>query len=321
MSREHVGHSGIVRFAQDRVNLPKDTVNVHRAQARRLREKLDSYVREHPDFTLRKMLLSGSLSKGTALSTLNDIDVACYIAGVGDASDAASLLSYLSQRLQRAFPNFRSEQVKPLTYSLTVSFRESGLNVDVVPILYSGAADWRGWLVSQDDGSLLETSIPLHRQFIQRRKDAIPVDFAQVVRLAKWWVRQVKRQREDFRFKSFMVELVLAYLADQGVDFADYPEAMQAFFTFISKTGLRQRIVFEDNYSRRSVGVFSDVVQIIDPVNPKNNVGRLYTEKQADAIVEEALDAGDSIDAALRAPTKRETIYYWQRVFGPSFQG
>ena len=68
-------------FAQERVNLPKDKADEYRAQARRLRERLEAYLGEHPDFTLKKMLLSGSLAKGTALRSLNDIDVACYISG------------------------------------------------------------------------------------------------------------------------------------------------------------------------------------------------------------------------------------------------
>ena len=61
-------------------------------------------------------------------------------------------------------------------------------------------------------------------------------------------------------------------------------------------------------------------MQIIDPVNEKNNVASLYTDAEADAIVDAALDAGDAIDAALAAPTNYETINYWRKVFGPSFQ-
>ena len=74
MSLNHVGHAEIVRFAEDRVNLPSDKAREFRAQARRLRERLEGYLSEHPDFSLRKMLLSGSLAKGTALRSLNDID-------------------------------------------------------------------------------------------------------------------------------------------------------------------------------------------------------------------------------------------------------
>ena len=60
--------------------------------------------------------------------------------------------------------------------------------------------------------------------------------------------------------------------------------------------------------------------QIIDPVNATNNVARLYTTTNADAIVDAALDAGDAIDAALAAPNKQLTVAYWQKVFGSSFQ-
>lgn len=320
MARQHVDHRDIAQFAQEKVNLPKEKANEYRAQARRLREKLDAYVDEHPDFTLKKMLLSGSLAKGTALRSLNDIDVACYISGANAPREVTALLNYLAERLRKAFPNFSPDQVNPQTYSVTVSFRGSGLDVDVVPILYNGDPQWYGNLVSQDDGSFLETSIPLHLEFTRKRKNAHEVHFAQVVRLAKFWVRKVKQEREGFRFKSFMVELVLSHLADQGLDFSDYPEALQYFFTFIARSNMRERIVFSDCYKPTAVGQFTEPVQIIDPVNAKNNVSRLYTAAQADEIVDAALDAGDAIDAALAAPTKQETVYYWQKVFGSSFQ-
>lgn len=319
MARQHVNHADIVRFAQDRVNLPKDKADEYRAQARRLRERLKSYLEEHPDFTLKKMLLSGSLAKGTALRSLNDIDVGCYISGADAPSDVAALLEYLAERLRKAFPNFSPDQVKPQTYSVTVSFRGSGLDVDVVPILYNGDPQWYGNLVSQDDGSFLRTSIPLHLEFTRKRKSAQEKHFAQVARLAKFWARNIKREREDFRFKSFMIEMILSHLCDEGLDFSDYPEALQHFFTYIARSNLRAKIVFTDYYPSSKVGTFAEPVQIIDPVNEKNNVSRLYTAAQADAIVDAALDVGDAIDAALAAPTKQETVYYWQKVFGSSF--
>lgn len=320
MSREHVNHGDIVRFAQDRVNLPKDKANEFRAQARRLRERLDGYLDEHPDFTLKKMMLSGSLAKGTALRSLNDIDVACYISGADAPSDIAALLEYLAERLRKAFPNFSPDQVQPQTYSVTVSFRGSGLDVDVVPILYDGDPQWYGNLVSQDDGSFLKTSIPLHLEFTRKRKTAQETHFAQIARLVKFWARKMKQERTDFRFKSFMIEMILSHLCDQGLDFSDYPEALQHFFTYVPRSNMRDKIIFTDYYAASAVGSFSEPVQIIDPVNEKNNVSRLYTAAQADAIVDAALDAGDAIDSALAAPTKQETVYYWQKVFGPSFQ-
>lgn len=320
MSLLHVDHNDIVRFASERVNLPKEKADEYRAQARRLRERLESYLAEHPDFTLRKMLLSGSLAKGTALRSLNDIDVACYISGADAPGDVPKLLNYLAERLRKAFPNFSPDQVTPNTYSVTVSFRGSGLDVDVVPILYSGDPNWYGNLVSQDDGSLLLTCIPRHLEFIRKRKAAHDKDFAQVVRLVKYWAAKTKREQEGFRFKSFMVELILASLSDRGSDFSNYPEALQAFFTYVARSDMRERIAFSDYYALSTIGGFTAPVQIIDPVNAKNNVSQLYTRAQADAIVEAALEAGDAIDSALAAPTKQETVYYWQKVFGPAFQ-
>ena len=289
MSRQHIDHSDIVRFAEDRVNLPRDKANEYRAQARRLRERLEGHLAEHPDFSLKKMLVSGSLAKGTALRCLNDIDVACYISGADAPKDIASLLNYLAERLRKAFPNFSPDQVSPQTYSVTVSFRGTGLDVDVVPILYNGDPNWYGDLVSQEDGSFLKTNIPLHLQFIKKRKQAQPEHFAQVVRLVKAWAKIVKAGQEGFRFKSFMIELILSRLCDHGLDFSDYPEALQHFFTYVAKSNMREKIVFTDCYSASTVGTFTEPVQIIDPVNAKNNVSRLYTSTQADGIVEAAL--------------------------------
>ncbi|WP_151743125.1 CBASS oligonucleotide cyclase, partial [Acinetobacter sp. TUM15113] len=264
-----------VRFAEEKVNLPKDKANEYRAQARRLREKLEGYISEHQDFSLKRLQLSGSLAKGTALRTLNDIDMAVYISGANAPHQINELLDYLAEKLRKAFPNFTPEQVQPQTYSVTVSFRGSGLDVDVVPILYNGKPDWRGNLVSQDDGSFLETSIPLHLDFARKRKNVHPTHFAQVVRLVKFWARRMKQEQEGFRFKSFMIELILAKLCDRGVDFSDYPEALQSFFTYIATSNLSELIFFEDNYKKSDISDFNDPMKIIDPVNPSNNVSNL----------------------------------------------
>tara|TARA_R110000868_G_scaffold278242_2_gene538103 strand:+ start:637 stop:1254 length:618 start_codon:yes stop_codon:yes gene_type:complete len=189
MARSHVDHKDIAQFAQDKVNLPKDKADEYRAQARRLREKLETYLDEHPDFTLKKMLISGSLAKGTALRSLNDIDVACYISGADAPKDVDALLTYLAERLRKAFSNFSDDQIQPQTYSVTVSFRGTGLDVDVVPILYDGDKDWYGNLVSQEDGTFLKTNIPFHLEFTRKRKAKQEKHFVQVVRLVKFWAR------------------------------------------------------------------------------------------------------------------------------------
>lgn len=320
MSKEHVGHKEIANFAIQKVNLPKEKADSYREQAGRVRDRMKLYLDEHPDFALKKVLLSGSLAKGTALRTLNDIDMACYIKGSDAPEDISQLVVYLAEKLRKAFPNMSPDQVKPNTYSVTISFKGSGLDVDVVPILYYNDPDWYGCLISQDDGSLLETSIPRHLEFIKTRKDKQSKHFAQVIRLAKFWVRKVKSENADFRFKSFMVELIMSKLLDRGQSFSDYPEALQSFFTYLATSGLKELIAFNDYYSSTQIPVYGDYVKIIDPVNAKNNAAKLYTSVNVDAIIEAAIDAGDAIDSALLATTKDKTVYYWQKVFGTSFQ-
>ena len=123
-----------------------------------------------------------------------------------------------------------------------------------MPILYDGDPQWYGNLVSQDDGSFLKTSIPLHLEFTAKRKRCQETHFAQVVRLVKFWARRMKQEHDGFRFKSFMIELILAKLCDDGLDFSDYPEALQHFFTYVCRSNMRERIVFPRLLSASTVG-------------------------------------------------------------------
>ena len=282
MSRTHIDHRDIVRFAEDKVNLPKDKADEYRAQARRLREKLEGYLAEHPDFTLKKMLLSGSLAKGTALRSLNDIDVACYISGADAPKDVQALLDYLAERLRKAFPNFSPDQVKPQTYSVTVSFRGTGLDVDVVPILYDGDPKWYGNLVSQDDGSFLKTSIPLHLEFARKRKtragEALraggparevlgPAHEAGAGRLPLQVLHDRDDPRQALRRRRWISPTI--------------PRRCSTSSPMSPAADLRRADRLQRLLSRlRRSARFTDPVQIIDPVNATNNVARLYTDSE-----------------------------------------
>ncbi len=320
MTRQHVDHGDIAAFAESKINLGRDHAKKFRDQVNRLRERLDTYIDENPHFELKKMILSGSLAKGTSLRTINDIDVAVYVAATEAPASILELIQWLTERLRRAFPNFNPEQVQPQKYSVRISFRGTGLDVDIVPILYYGDPDWRGDLIAQDTGEPLMTSIPMHIEFIRRRKRANERHFAQMVRLAKHWVRLRKAEDDGFLFKSFLVELVLARLADDGLDVSDYPEALAAFFNYLARENLAELIVFDDYYDPATVPESDDPVRAFDPVNPENNVGRHYTNLDRDVVVDAALDAGDAIDSALRATTKGETVRFWRKVLGPNFE-
>ena len=314
MSREHVDHKHLQQFADHQVNLKREDAHGYRAQVRRLRGRLQDFLKDNPDFELIKMLLSGSLAKHTALKSINDVDVAVYVSSAPD--DIGELMDWLAKKLRTAFPNFNSDQVIVQNFSVQVQFRGTGLDVDVVPV-YHQKEDW-GLLISQEDGSKLKTNISLHRDFIANRRKT-HATYAQVVRLLKWWVRARKSENDAFRFKSFMVELVVAKLYDDRIfsNGDDYPETMLEFFDYIARTGFGESIFFSDYTPKPAIS--DDPVRVFDPVNEANNVAQKYTERDRKTIVEASAEAGDAIEAALKAPTLALTLHYWRKILGPSF--
>jgi tRNA nucleotidyltransferase (CCA-adding enzyme) len=323
MLDRHVKHSDVAAFADERINLKRDDVQAYREQVGRLRTKLVTYIAAHPGFDLVKILHSGSVAKGTALRTINDMDVAVYVRAGSAPEDEKKLIHWLKDRLQEAYGDLLNpDQFLPQHHCVTVSFRGSGLDVDIVPVLYEGGADDLGYLITKDTGDRVLTSIPLHLKFTRTRKDAHKRHYRQMVRLVKWWARIQKNERDDFRFKSFMIELLLAHLFDNGLDGSDYAEALFTFFAYIVRTRLDERIVFSDYYDTSKLVAGSGMpIQIFDPVNPGNNIAARYSPADRDAIVDAAEDALDAIAFARRATTKGVAIDQWQTILGTGFKG
>lgn len=318
-----VGHAEIKQFAQDRVNLPKTKADEYRGQVNRLRERLAAKIAADPAFDLVKMLHCGSVAKGTALKTVNDLDVAVYVKSGSAPVEDQKLLPWLADRLAEANPNMKASQFEPQDHCVKVSFAGTGLDVDVAPVLFEGDENDCGYLVRKQTGERVLTSVSLHLAFLRKRKDDYGDDFKQLVRLTKWWKRTERQNSsDDFRFKSFMIELIWAHLADGGLSLTDYPEAMRAFFAYVVQAELGERIFFTDNYSAADLPAASGTpIEVFDPVNPLNNVAINYGPSDRDAIVEAAGRALDAIGEARFATTKGEAVAAWRDVLGPSFGG
>ncbi len=321
-SASQITHADIANFAADSVNLSREDAEEYREQVRRLREQLDKYASDHPDYGLIKTLLSGSLAKGTALKTLNDVDVAFYAKAEKAPSAEPALLTWLAERLREAYYQMKPDQIKPNNHSVCIKYAVSGLSVDVVPVQYKGDADDRGYLFASDGGKPVLTSIPLQLAFIRKRKAQQKDHFAQVVRLVKWWVRLQKSRDEEFRFKSFMVEMVIGHLADSGVSLADYTVALEKVFGYIVKSRLKTRICFTDYYPASKLPApTGKPIEIFDPVNPTNNVAADYSDRERQNIVNAAQEALEAISEARYATTRGRATECWRDVLGPSFQG
>ena len=70
----HIQHSDIARFAAERINLHQDRVKKYRDQVNALRDRLTDKITDDPNFDLVKMVHSGSVAKGTALSSVNGVN-------------------------------------------------------------------------------------------------------------------------------------------------------------------------------------------------------------------------------------------------------
>lgn len=325
----HITNTELLAYATSHVNLPAELARKYREHVGSVRNRLKGFIDEHPDYNLVKMLHSGSLPKGTALRDIGDLDTAIYIkAAALQDLDNKGLISWLRGRLKEVYPTFSDDQLEAHEHCVTIHYKTTSLkDVDVVPVLYEDDPNDFGYLVTSDGRRIL-TSISLHKKFIQNRKTLQPETYAQFVRFAKYWAKQQKKaykargDNPHFRFKSLMIELICAQLADGGLDTSNHIEALQQFFAYIVRTRLKEPIFFTDYYKAGDVKLSDNaIMQIFDPVNPDNNVAATYTEEQRELIVKEAQHALDAITIASSSTTKGEAVTNWQVIFGTSFRG
>ncbi|MBW5420972.1 hypothetical protein GKQ77_05215, partial [Streptomyces sp. BG9H] len=160
------------------------------------------------------------------------------------------------------------------------------------------------------------TSVTLRLQFIKSRKDTAGDGYRALIRLLKAWIRESKEVDSELRYKSFLIELLVAHLWDvcwNGEPFQvdDYPAAIEQVLSYIVRTGLRTPIVFSDYYKADAVDATAEPIQVWDPVNAENNVARGYSEHHRQRLVNHARVALDTISTAaytlVRAREARET--------------
>ncbi len=314
-----VTQSDVVTFSDDRVNLKKEKAQQYRDQVNNLRDHLDRYLREHPDLGISKMQLSGSLAKGTALSTIKDVDVAVYVNGEAP-SDLDALLNWLAERLRKTYPQMPYGAIRVDGPCVVISFSGTGIDVDISPILDLNDENGYGYLWDPITRKKIKTSIPLHLKFIRKRKEKHPNHYAQVIRLLKWWAKQRAKDTQNFELRSFILELIVTKLADDGLDFSNYHIALEKVFAYIIKSGLKERIAFTDNYTSSALPKSRvHPVEIFDPVSAENNVADNISEYTRQQIVDAAEKALDAISYARNCQTKRDSIQCWQELMGASF--
>jgi hypothetical protein len=323
MRDQFVKHSDLVSFADSSVNLKRDDAKEYRGQVNRLREKMETFIRENPNVGLRKMLLSGSLAKGTSLKSLNDIDVALYVSSTNAPTGESDLLDWIVEKLRKVYPNMNPDQISKGNHCVRISFSGSGLDVDIVPIyeIENDPLD-RGYLYATDTGKRVLTSIPMHLEFIRKRKRSCETHYAQMIRFAKFWSAKRKITKGPaFRCKSFLVELLMAKRLDSGAVLNNYPDALEEFFAHIVQTRVSDQIAFTDYFKATEIpSRGTSPIEILDPVNLENSIVIDYSQSDRDILIDQAEEALDAISEARHATTKGRAVDCWKQVFGPTFK-
>lgn len=295
------------------LRLPAEKRKEYHEQVDRLVSALGYRLKDQTDIKVTKVVKAGSFAKFTILRRTNDdpvdVDVVFYISGrdVGHET-LESLTQNIYDVLVNLYPNKSVEHFEIQRKAATVNFVGSGLSVDIVPVIENPWKSGYGWQYDIHDGSRVETCAPCQVKFVQKRKDA-DANFRTLVRLGKRW-----RRHTEIKLKSFMVELVMAYLLDKNGSAGSIEQRFRDFLLYIADSGLKEVIRFPENGIL--VPTFNDPVVILDPVNSSNNVASRLTEAERVEIVDAA---HSSWEAAYHASVSGETEV-WKEVFGPRFK-
>lgn len=304
-------------FVNNKLKLPKGKRSEYLAQVDHLIERFDSAAKGDELIDIKKFLKTGSLRKGTVLRPRGDFgvdaDVAVFLNTNGASGyDLANLHNRIRRMLSKIYPSKKPEDFTIQPRTLGIEFRDSGLEMDLVPLLYiEGPGDY-GWQPSSQGDKPVKTSVAKQLEFIRARKDAY-ANFTALVRLLKFW-RNFHELDDSLR--SFTIELILSHLQDtQGV-----PSSLEAgllrFFLYVADSALKTPICFKECGTPQSFP--KDRVVILDPCNVENNVTRKMTDQECKVIVEKCLAAWETLTYARNYDGKTQTLELWKEIFGRS---
>lgn len=316
----HIQHTHLASFGEDKVNLKKAEVDRQRREVNDLRDRVEREIKDTPGFGLVKALHAGSVAKGTALSRGGDRDLAVYVRAEDAPNDTPGLVVWVRDRVATACKDIEGVTVTANTNCVEVVL-PSGLKIDVVPVLYEDEPNDIGYLIRKHSGRRLKTSVRQHLDFIRDRKQKYP-NLAQLIRFTKWWAHEIRDRNPDFKCKSFMLELLWIYLADnKRVNMDDYVLAMEGFFAFVAHGGLNEQIAFTDFLpSSQLPDRGRKPIQVLDPVNFDNNVAERYEQADRAALETAAAMAYDTISTAHYEPVPDDAEALWQAIMGRTFR-
>jgi hypothetical protein len=305
-------------FVNNRLKLPKGKRAEYLAQVDHLIERFSAAANGDKVIDIKKFLKTGSLRKGTVLRPRGDFgvdaDVAVFLNANGASPyDLATLHERIRKLLVKIYPTKKPEDFTVQPRTLGIEFLDSGLEMDLVPlVVIDGPGDY-GWQPSTRGDAPVKTSVTKQLEFIRARKDSY-ANFTALVRLLKFW-RNFHELDESFR--SFTIELIVSHLQDVEGAPASLEAGLLRFFLYVADSQLKTPICFKECGTPKSLP--KDRVVILDPCNADNNVARKITDQDCNAIVAKCREAWETLSYARNYDGKVQTLELWKEVFGRSF--
>lgn len=300
-------------------------------QATFLRERLTERIAADGRFHLEKIFRAGSTAKHTDLARTDkgtfDIDLGVYYRAQGRTEDQLNkLLPYTQARLREIYPLEKLQQDFHVgKNAVNVIFHNSGLKIDVVPIIRDGSLKHKnnGWIPRQDEWRL--TSITAHIHFVHTRtagykQRGSPVRFNHLVRLMKWWNRRLP---ESLKQCSYFCELITAAALEKSGVTSDWQSSVHQIFAFVSQHAFSRPIIFNDYYDAQKVKRHGDLIVVLDAVNAENNLARKWNEGARRGYltcVQRTLEHIRQAQDCERKGDEQGAVDAWCHVFGNEFR-
>lgn len=307
-----------LEFVDAQLKLPKGKRAEYLGQVDTLIGRLSKIAGTVPGLSIRKFLKTGSLRKGTVLKPKYgrgvDADVAVFVElALGDYA-LDRLHELLKSMLVKAYPTKSASDFTIQPRTLGIEFIDSGLDVDLVPVIpIDGPGDY-GWQPSSQGKALLKTSISGQLAFIQSYKSAY-ANWSALVRLLKRW----RDHHEVSELRSFTIELIVCYLSLKYGTPKSINDGLSRFFLFVASDLGVQRVAFPVAAGGKGDKVSGAGVVVVDPVNPENNVASRIGSFELAEIQQAAETAWELHNEAQTWPTKGSTLENLRAIFGNDF--
>lgn len=321
-----LSNSQLQNFIQ-RIKLKREDMPEYREQVENLKEELENKIRDDQRTGLKvtKYTIAGSWKKGTILrpTGVNPIDIDLVLFVEGDeniADDLKKLHDFIVSYLEEIYPAKdinKDVDAEGQTKSIKITFKGTGLQVDIVPVVPLSKPKEYVWQPQRGGGGKYITSVTKQLDFCTALKTSNS-NFSSIVRALKWWRNYKELQPTDDEpgLSSYSIELIVAYQdLNDGIPDSIEDGLIRAF-QFIS-SGIFPVISFPSAIN--NVLKTTTPIYIADNTNNENNTAKKIDSVKWNEIISEANDAFESLNIAQAKRNEGDTIEEWKRVFGPSF--